>query len=67
MNIGLQARPIFTATTIRSFLNSEDENLINYYIMGKINTFVKPENNTGTCNTCTSYYEHALEIIKFTQ
>ena len=67
MNIGLQARVIFTATTIKSFLDSEDESLINYYIMGKINTFVKPENNTKTCNTCKSYYEHAHERIKFTQ
>ena len=67
MNIGLQARVIFTATTIKSFLDSEDESLINYYIMGKMNTFVKPENNTKTSNTCKSYYEHAHEIIKVTK
>ena len=46
INIDLKAKAIFTATTLKTLLFSEDESLIRYYIMEKMNKITKLGNNT---------------------
>ena len=65
INIELKAKSIFTATTIKILIKSEDESLIRYYIMAKINKITKLGNSpkeTSIC--CTPYYEKAIENVK---
>ena len=65
INIDLKAKSIFTATTLKTLLFSEDESLIRYYIMDKMNKITKLGNNTKEkSNTCTPYYEQAIENVK---
>ena len=65
INIEMKAKAIFTSTTIKALINSEGESLIRFYLMEKVNKITKlGDDPRKKSNTCTPYYDTAIENIK---
>ena len=65
INIFLKAKSIFTATTLKFLLNSEENSLARYYMFNKVDKFLKfrnPPNEISNVNT--TYYEYAVENFR---
>ena len=64
INIEIKAKAIFTATTVKALVNSEDESLIKYFMMEKVNKITKIGNDPREKSQIgTPYYEYAIENI----
>ena len=65
LNIALKAKAIFTATTLKTLLNSEEGSLVRFYLMERINRIVNIGNNPNVYSIeCTPYFEIFRENIK---
>ena len=65
INIEMKAKAIFTSTTVKALINSEEESLIRYYLMEKVNKVTKlGDDPKEKSNTCTPYNEKSIENIK---
>ena len=64
-NITLKAKAILTATSLKMLLNSENESLIRYFLMERINRIINIGNNPNESSIlCTPYYEIVKDNIK---
>ena len=65
INISIKAKAIFTATSLKQLLNSEEGSLIRYYLMERVNRISNIGSNPNDSSLeCTPYYEIVVENIK---
>ena len=64
-NIALKSKAILTATSVKTLLNSENESLIRYYLMERLNRITnlgdRPQESSVIC---TPFYEIVIENVK---
>ena len=64
----LKARSIFTATVIKSFIKSDENNIIRCFMAKSFNILFGIRNNTivldRICNNSTPYYEYSKDLIQ---
>ena len=65
INIALKAKAILTATSLKILLNSEEDSLIRYFLMVRINRIVNIGNNPAVSSISgTPYYDIIVGNIK---